>query len=51
MITEWELTGLYLRKKYDDNYTFIKNPKLKVFDSNLVQLISVQRRLLTQLAK
>ena len=39
MITKWELTGLFL-EKYDDNYTFIKNPKLKVFDSNLVTNIS-----------
>ena len=26
MSTKWSLTGLYL-EKYDDNYTFIKNPK------------------------
>ena len=25
MSTKWSLTGLYL-EKYDDNYTFIKNP-------------------------
>ena len=30
MLTKWKLTGLFL-EKYDDNYTFIKNPKLKVF--------------------
>ena len=39
MLTKWKLTGLFL-EKYDDNYTFIKNPKLKVFDSNLVTNIS-----------
>ena len=27
MSTKWSLMGLYL-EKYDDNYTFIKNPKL-----------------------
>jgi len=26
MSTKWSLTGLYL-EKYDDNYTFIKNPQ------------------------
>ncbi|MEC7677242.1 MAG: LPS export ABC transporter periplasmic protein LptC [Pseudomonadota bacterium] len=39
MSTKWSLTGLYL-EKYDDNYTFIKNPKLKMFDSNLITNIS-----------
>ena len=39
MSTKWTLTGLYLQK-YDDNYTFIKNPKLKMFNSNLVTNIS-----------
>ena len=39
MSTEWSLTGLYL-EKYDDNYTFIKNPKLKMFNSNLTTNIS-----------
>ena len=39
MSTKWSLTGLYL-EKYDDNYTFIKNPKLKVFNSNLITNIS-----------
>ena len=39
MSTKWSLTGLYL-EKYDDNYTFIKNPKLKMFNSNLVTKIS-----------
>ena len=33
MSTKWSLTGLNL-EKYDDNYTFIKNPKLKIFNSN-----------------
>ena len=39
MSTKWSLTGLYL-EKYDDNYTFIKNPKLKMFNTNLVTNIS-----------
>ena len=39
MSTKWSLTGLYL-EKYDDNYTFIKNPKLKMFNSNLITNIS-----------
>ena len=39
MSTKWSLTGLYL-EKYDDNYTFIKNPKLKMFNSNLTTNIS-----------
>ena len=39
MATKWTLTGLYLQK-YDDNYTFIKNPKLKMFNSNLITNIS-----------
>ena len=39
MSTKWSLTGLYL-EKYDDNYTFIKNPKLKLFNSNLITNIS-----------
>ena len=39
MSTKWSLTGLYL-EKYDDNYTFIKNPKLKMFNSNLITKIS-----------
>tara|TARA_B100000035_G_scaffold278146_1_gene256888 strand:- start:8851 stop:9519 length:669 start_codon:yes stop_codon:yes gene_type:complete len=39
MSTKWSLTGLYL-EKYNDNYTFIKNPKLKLFNSNLVTNIS-----------
>ena len=39
MSTKWTLTGLYLQK-YDDNYTFIKNPKLKMFNSNLITNIS-----------
>ena len=39
MTTKWTLTGLYLQK-YDDNYTFIKNPKLKMFNSNLITNIS-----------
>ncbi len=39
MSTKWNLTGLYL-EKYDDNYTFIKNPKLKMFNSNLITNIS-----------
>ncbi len=39
MSTKWSLTGLYL-EKYDDNYTFIKNPKLKIFNSNLTTNIS-----------
>ena len=39
MSIKWSLTGLYL-EKYDDNYTFIKNPKLKMFDSNLITNIS-----------
>ena len=39
MSTKWELTGLYL-EKYKDNYTFIKNPKLKLFNSNLITNIS-----------
>ena len=39
MSTQWILTGLYL-EKYDDNYTFIKNPKLKMFNSNLITNIS-----------
>ena len=37
--TKWSLKGLYL-EKYDDNYTFIKNPKLKMFNSNLITKIS-----------
>ena len=39
MSTKWSLTGLYL-EKYNDNYTFIKNPKLKLFNSNLITNIS-----------
>ena len=39
MSTKWSLSGLYL-EKYDDNYTFIKNPKLKMFNSNLTTNIS-----------
>ena len=39
MSTKWSLMGLYL-EKYDDNYTFIKNPKLKMFNSNLITNIS-----------
>ena len=39
MSTKWSLTGLYL-EKYSDNYTFIKNPKLKLFNSNLITNIS-----------
>ena len=39
MSTKWSLTGLYL-EKYDDNYTFIKNPKLRMFNSNLITNIS-----------
>ena len=39
MSTKWRLTGLYL-EKYSDDYTFIKNPKLKLFNSNLVTNIS-----------
>ena len=39
MSTKWSLTGLYL-EKYDDNYTFIKNPKLKMSSSNLTTNIS-----------
>ena len=39
MATKWTLTGLYLQK-YDDNYTFIKNPKLKMFNSNLITNVS-----------
>ncbi len=39
MSTKWSLLGLYL-EKYDDNYTFIKNPKLKMFNSNLITNIS-----------
>ena len=39
MSTKWSLSGLYL-EKYDDNYTFIKNPKLKMFNSNLITNIS-----------
>ena len=39
MSTNWSLMGLYL-EKYDDNYTFIKNPKLKMFNSNLITNIS-----------
>ena len=39
MSTKWSLTGLYL-EKYDDDYTFIKNPKLKMFSSNLITNIS-----------
>ena len=39
MSTKWSLIGLYL-EKYDDNYTFIKNPKLKMFNSNLITNIS-----------
>ncbi len=39
MSTKWNLTGLYL-EKYDDNYTFIKNPKLQMFDTNLTTNIS-----------
>ena len=39
MSTKWSLTGLFL-EKYDDNYTFIKNPKLKMFNSNLTTNIS-----------
>ena len=39
MSTKWSLTGLYL-EKYDDNYTFIKNPKLKMFNPNLITNIS-----------
>ena len=39
MSTKWSLTGLYL-EKYDDDYTFIKNPKLKMFNSNLITNIS-----------
>ena len=39
MSTKWSLSGLYL-EKYDDNYTFIKNPKLKMFNTNLVTNIS-----------
>jgi len=39
MSTKWRLTGLYL-EKYNDNYTFIKNPKLKLFNSNLITNIS-----------
>ena len=39
MSTKWSLTGLYL-EKYDDNYTFIKNPKLKMFNSNLITNVS-----------
>ena len=39
MSTKWSLTGLYL-EKYDDNYTFIKNPKFKMFNSNLITNIS-----------
>ena len=40
MSTKWSLMGLYL-EKYDDNYTFIKNPKLKMFNSNLITNISL----------
>ena len=39
MSTKWSLMGLYL-EKYDDNYTFIKNPKLKMFNSKLITNIS-----------
>ena len=39
MSTKWSLTGLYL-EKYDDNYTFIKNPKLQMFNMNLITNIS-----------
>ena len=39
MSTKWSLTGLYL-EKYDDSYTFIKNPKLKMFNSDLITNIS-----------
>ncbi len=39
MSTKWRLTGLYL-EKYKDNYTLIKNPKLKLFNSNLITNIS-----------
>ncbi len=39
MSTKWSLTGLYL-EKYDDSYTFIKNPKLKMFNTNLITNIS-----------
>ena len=44
MSTKWSLTGLYL-EKYDDNYTFIKNPKLKMFNSNLITNISSETAL------
>ena len=39
MSTKWRLTGLYL-EKYNDNYTIIKNPKLKLFNSDLITNIS-----------
>ena len=39
MSTKWSLKGLYL-EKYNDNYTFIKNPKLKLFNSDLITNIS-----------
>tara|TARA_B100000035_G_C21035506_1_gene570705 strand:+ start:2591 stop:3259 length:669 start_codon:yes stop_codon:yes gene_type:complete len=39
MITKWKLSGLYL-EKYDDNYTFIKNPKLRILNSRLITNIS-----------
>mgnify|MGYP001277597390 CR=1 FL=1 len=39
MQTKWSLTGLFL-EKYENNYTYIKNPKLNIYDSNLITKIS-----------
>lgn len=39
MTTKWKLTGLYL-EKYKNNFTFIKNPRLKIFDIDLVTNVS-----------